>query len=141
MVSKKAINYYSKYKKMKKLFYFITCCMFSVSMLTSCSKSEGRTSITHSESEDVYKLVASYPTDKTDKVQRYMDTALEPGRGISFRNTEMDANLTLDNKMSFYIKSSPGELKIEMNKNNNSQENYLKMKEMGKGIKDALGEK
>jgi hypothetical protein len=97
-------------------------------------------SITVSESEDWYKISADYPEEKTGKVQRSMDEYLEPS-GMSFVNARIDGNIVLDNKSNFYLKTSPGILKIKLDKHKNSMASYRRMKKLGEELKDLLAEK
>lgn len=97
-------------------------------------------SITVSESEDWYKISADYPEEQTRKVQRCMDEYLEPS-GMSFVNARIDGDIALDNKANFYINTSPGTLKIKLDKQKNSTASYRRMKKLGEELKDILAEK
>lgn len=97
-------------------------------------------SITVSESEDLYRITADYPEEKTHKVQRCMDEYLEPS-GMSFVNARIDGDITLDNKANFYINTAPGTLKIKLDKQKNSTASYRRMKKLGEELKDILAEK
>ncbi len=80
-------------------------------------------------------MTAKYNPDKTDKVDRYVDKELATGK-ITFVNTEMDADITLDDKTSFYVKKSPGYLNIKLDKEKNSEEAFTKLK----GVLEGIGE-
>jgi hypothetical protein len=96
-------------------------------------------SITVSESDDWYRISADYPEEKTRKVQRCMDEYLEPS-GMSFVNARIDGDMKLDNKAHFYINTSPGTLKIKLDKHKNSMASYRRMKKLGEELKDVLAE-
>lgn len=96
-------------------------------------------SITVSESDDWYRISADYPEEKTRKVQRCMDEYLEPS-GMSFVNARIDGDMKLDNKAYFYINTSPGTLKIKLDKHKNSMASYRRMKKLGEELKDVLAE-
>ena len=49
-------------------------------------------------------MAAKFNPDKTDEVDRYLDGELSSGN-MSFANTEMNADITLDDKTTFYVKS------------------------------------
>jgi len=59
---------------------------------------------------------------------------------MSFVNTRIDGDLTLDDKTTFYIKKKPGFLEIKLNKNRNSSSSYHTIKELGEGLKGVLTE-
>jgi hypothetical protein len=59
----------------------------------------------------------------------------------SFTNAEIDADITLDDKTKFYVKTVPDELRIKLNKRKNAIESYQKNKQMGEGIKQLLAGK
>jgi len=49
--------------------------------------------------------------------------------------------ITLDDKTTFYMKSYPGELKIKLNKQDNSYDSYTKIKDLCEGLKEIIGSK
>ncbi len=122
---------------MKKLFNLVLITVGLVGISSSC-RHRGDISISHSESNDLYKFVAHFPEDRTKEVQRYMDSKLENGGDFSFENSRIDGTIALDNKMNFYIKMYPGNLKIEMDKSKNSYENYARMRKMGEDMGKIL---
>lgn len=80
-------------------------------------------------------MTAQFKPDKTDKVDRYLDKELATGN-ITFVNSEMDADITLDDKTTFYIKKTPGYLNIKLDKEKNSEEALAKLK----GVLEGIGE-
>ncbi|RFS15643.1 hypothetical protein [Emticicia sp. C21] len=122
---------------MKKLFNLVLITVLSVAFFSSC-RHRGDISISHNESNDLYKFVAHFPEDRTKEVQRYLDDKLENGGDFSFVNSKIDGTIALDNKMNFYIKMYPGNLKIEMNKSKNSYENYARMRKIGEDMGKIL---
>lgn len=94
---------------------------------------------TVSESDDWYRISADYPEKKTRKVQRCLDEYLEPS-GMSFVNARIDGDIALDNKANFYINTSPGTLKIKLDKHKNSTASYRRMKKLSEELKDVLAE-
>ena len=57
---------------------------------------------------------------------------------MSFANTQIDGNITLDDKVTFYIKKSPGFLHIKLDKDINSDEIYYRIKSVCEEIKDVV---
>jgi len=80
-------------------------------------------------------MTAEFNPGKTGKVDRYLDKELATGN-ITFVNTEMDADITLDDKTTFYIKKSPGYLNIKLDKEKNSEQAFTKLK----GVLEGIGE-
>ena len=80
-------------------------------------------------------MTAEFNPGKTDKVDHYLDKELATGN-ISFVNSEMDADISLDDKTTFYIKKSPGYLNIKLDKEKNSEEAFTKLK----GVLEGIGE-
>lgn len=95
-------------------------------------------SISVKESTDEYKFSADFNENQSKKVQQFMDDFLDQN---TFSNAEIDADITLDDRTKFHIKLHPGEVKIKLNKRENSLESYQKIKKMGVGIKQILAGK
>jgi hypothetical protein len=126
---------------MKRL-RLITCYIALTTFCSSClTHHEGSINISVSESKDVFSMSAHYNKDKTREIQRYMDKKLGRSNNISFVHTEMDATIRLDDETKFYIKSSPGELKIKFDKTENSYQSYTEIKDMCMGVKTIIEEK
>ncbi|NNU33643.1 hypothetical protein HK413_04860 [Mucilaginibacter sp. S1162] len=97
-------------------------------------------SVTLTENDKTYELSASYNADLDKKIYDYMDDQISDG-GVKFRNTRVDAQMTLDNKMSFYAKNSPGKLVLKLDKRKNSADIYKRFKSMCEGIRDIIQKK
>lgn len=127
---------------MKTVAFFMTFClviiMACLPYLTKKIDSDN-ISISVSESDEWYKISADYPEKKTRKVQHCLDEYLEPS-GMSFVNARIDGDIALDNKARFYIKTSPGTLKIKLDKRINSTVSYHRMKKLSEGLKEVLAE-
>ena len=91
-----------------------------------------KTGITIADSDDTYKLTAVYDKSKTSNVQGAIDKSL--------KNVTVDATMTLDEKMTIYIKASPGQLKLIFPKEQNSPAAYTAIKRIGTRIKAILAE-
>ena len=106
-------------------------------IIISCGYSGGSHSIKHSQYDHYYEMTAKFNPDKTEKVDRYLDKELASGN-ITFVNTEMDADITLDDKTTFYIKKSAGYLNIKFDKQKNSEEAFTKIKSVLEGINNVV---
>ncbi len=128
---------------MKKIFLFLLICLVVVACFVSYTfhrvlhfNNDHDVSIKIKETGSMYQLYASYQRNKTYRVQRFMDAQLHTHD--LFRNARMNAVVTLDDKTNFYIKTSPGSLYIKLNKDENNDEAYLRIKELGEQIKQKL---
>jgi len=108
---------------------------------SSCMSHHGSTSFKVRENRMFYSMEASFDIDKTRKVQQFMNSELGERNSVSFINTRTDAMITLDDKTTFYMKSYPGELKIKLNKQDNSYDSYTKIKDLCEGLKEIIGGK
>ena len=101
--------------------------------MLSCRIHNGNISIKHNLDKRNYELQAHFDPANTDQVDRYLDSELGNGQTI-FHNTEMDGEITLDDQTTFYIKKSPGYLKIRFDKEKNSEEAFVKIRSVLEGV-------
>jgi len=116
-----------------KILIILSFVFLAGSSRISCSFPDTSTNIKHNQYDHYYEMTAQFNPVKTDKVDRYLDKELATGN-ITFVNTEMDADITLDDKTTFYIKKSPGYLNIKLDKEKNSEQAYTKLKGVLEGI-------
>ena len=123
----------------------IALCMFLLCGFSSCyndsyfSNSDD-VSISIQESDDVYKMSASFDERKTRKVKNYISDYTGDGLFQSGGNVVMDAKTTYGDNINVYIKFRPGRLKIKLDKDENSEEAYNEVKDMCEGIKELLAD-
>ena len=98
-------------------------------------------SITVSEDEDTYTFAAKYQSGQTAGVQRYINACISPNRLGDTESDQVDVTTSLPDKTQFYIKESPGRLKIELDKRKNSTASYYRIKRMCEGVKQLLAGK
>ena len=82
-------------------------------------------------------MTSKFNPEKTNQVDKYLDKESSTG-DLSFINTRMDGEITLDNNATFYIKKSPGYLNIKFDKNKNSDDDYYKIKSVCERIKGVV---
>ena len=119
-------------KKRLGLLYALTC------LLISCGRHDGNTAISYKDKGDLYSMHARFDKSKTRAVEQYMNDAIGRKNNISFSNVESDATFTLEDGTSFYLKKSPGRLKIELDKSKNSNRSFYSIKSMCEGIKEVV---
>ena len=115
----------------------ITICLLTLHLVTG--KSFDKTSVYINEDGKTYEFVAVYPARDQNALVSYMDKSLDVS--TSLKNTVTDAELTLDNKYTFYMKQRPGELKLKFDKRKNTPQAYQKLKQMCEGLKDLINHK
>ena len=107
--------------------------------VTSCRwHGHGNTNISYSEQDHYYSMKAWFDKNKTGKVERYMNDKIGDRSNMSFTNTRIDGQITLDDHTTFYLKKYSGFLEIKFNKEENSYESYQRIKAMCEGIKEAV---
>ena len=111
--------------------------LLPVFIIISCGFPEGSISIKHSQYDHYYEMTAEFNPEKTTEVDRYLDKELSAG-DMSFVNTRMDGEITLDDKTTFYVKKSPGHLNIKFDKAKNSAEAFSKVKSVCDGINEVV---
>lgn len=129
---------------MKTSFFLTAFCLISLSVFLVWTKFEvNNHDAKVSESEDVntYTFSASYNADKTKRVYTYINKSISPDQLGNSENDYFDVTTSLNDKTEFYIKESPGKLKIILDKRKNSSASYYRIKEMCEGVKKLLGEK
>ena len=121
---------------MKKLAILLNVLLSGI-VIISCGFPDGSISIKHSQYDHYYEMTAKFNPEKTTKVDKYLDQELATG-DMSFTNTQMDGEITLDNKTTFYIRKSAGYLNIKFDKEKNSEEAFYKIKVVCDGINDVV---
>ena len=106
-------------------------------VFVACGFPGGSISIKHSEYAQYYEMTAKFNPDRTAAVERWLDKELASG-DLSFSNTKIDGNITLDNQGEFYIKKSPGFLHIKLDKEKDRNEFYQKVRAACEGINDVV---
>jgi hypothetical protein len=120
-------------KKPAIFFFALSICI----AIISCGFPDGSISIKHSEYDHYYEMIAKFNPDRTVAVERWLDKELPTG-DVSFTNTEIDGNITVDNQATFYMKKSPGFLNIKLDKEKNSDAIYRKIRSVCEGINDVV---
>jgi hypothetical protein len=129
---------------MKTSVLFAAFSIVALSIFLVCARFEvfnHDISISVSEDEDNYTFSAQYNRVNTGVVEHYINTCISPDRLGNSENDYIDANTSLPDKTQFYVKESPGQLKIKLDKRKNSMASYYRIKKMCDGIKGLLAGK
>lgn len=92
--------------------------------------------ITVNDSEDIYKVEASYGKEQSKRILSFVDAELNNTK--RFRNTHLDEDVDLDINTHFHINTEPGHLEITVDKDENDPETIEKFKRITEGIKIRL---
>lgn len=126
---------------MKKIFLFVILCLLVftgfVTYIMYKIEYSNNISINVSDSEDTYRITARYSHRQSARVQHYLCDELH---SEVFKERRVINYLVLGEKARVYVKKSPGRLLLSINKNENDEESYVKMKEIAEGIKHRLTE-
>jgi hypothetical protein len=124
---------------MKKHFIYTLPGFIFLVVLSSCFHNHN-ISISISDDEDEYEMDASYRKNQTYKVRAYLNEHLLNKSSVSFKSKSMDEEITLDDNTTFYINSYPGELRIKIDKTENSDESFEKIRQVCEDLKDILAD-
>src|SRR5215469_13375301 len=111
-------------KKRTILFYAVM-----IICLSSCRwYDHGNIDISYSEWSHYYLMKAHFNRHKTRAVEEYMNDRIGDRGDMSFVNTRIDGQITLDDRTTFYIKKYPGFLEIKLDKDQNDFDSYQRVK-------------
>jgi len=122
---------------MKKLIPLIALIALACITMLSCHHHRNVT-ISYNDGDGYYTMDAYFNNRKTREVERYMDRMLGDVSNMSFVNSRINGRIALEDHTIFYIKKLPGHLKIRLNKYENSEEAYERVREMCEGIEDVI---
>jgi hypothetical protein len=129
---------------MKTSFFIAAFCLLSLSIFIGWSKFQRNSddlSISVSDTNDEYTYSASFNQDYTGRVQDYINHSVKPNGLFKSTHDYFDITTILDDKTDFYVKESPGRLKIKIDKHKNPYTSYMRIKKMCDGISNVLKEK
>ena len=123
---------------MKKNYY----CGLSVLLLfitaVSCNNRDNL-NVAVKDSDNVYLFTAHYNPTKTDRVQRLINNEISPTH--LKEDNDWNISATLDDRTTFQVISEPGDLEIQLNKNENSKRSFRRVQRMCEEIKKVIVEK
>jgi 6-phosphogluconolactonase/glucosamine-6-phosphate isomerase/deaminase len=83
-------------------------------------------------------MLAHFSKSQTTNVDEYMDARIGRTSNMSFVNSRIDGKLALDDHTTFYIRKYPGFIEIKLDKDENSDDAYHRIKAMCEGIKKVI---
>ena len=80
---------------MKRISFVTTCNLLLLYLSVSCTQlNRHNINITISESGHYYKMLAHYNSNNSTEVDKYIDKHFGKVSNISFRNTQIDGNIS-----------------------------------------------
>lgn len=95
-------------------------------------------STTVNDDPDTYTFTAQYDRRQTGKIESFINKSISPDQMGSSENDYVDANTSLNDNTRFYIKESPGRLKIRIDKRANTTASVYRIKKMCQGVGKLL---
>ncbi|MEH3111887.1 hypothetical protein [Pedobacter terrae] len=118
---------------MKNIFYSIAILFTALSF--GCHNGEGHLSVSTIDNQYDFKFEANYADSKTDKLEKYLDSALSNELPL---DQHIDLLVNLNGTDKFNLKAKKGWLEINFDKRNSTAAGYMKLKKLTEGIKDEL---
>ncbi|WP_145857138.1 hypothetical protein [Pedobacter suwonensis] len=120
---------------MKNIFYSIAILVVALSF--GCHNGEGHLSVSTIDNQSDFKFEANYAENKTDKLEKYLDSALNNELPL---DQHIDLLVNLNGSDKFNLKAKEGWLEINFDKRNSTAAGYTKVKKLTEGIKNKLME-
>lgn len=121
---------------MKFLIYITSIVLCTLNF--GCNQRNNNLNVAIRDSNDSYSFKAEYPDDKTEKLEKYLDSALNNKLSLS---ESLDQVVTLQNGGEINLKASPGNLEINFNKAGSTANGYLQVKRIAEGANKLLTQK
>lgn len=121
---------------MKNLKLILLMVMLMVGI--ACKSNRTSQSITIKNSVKVYSLEADYPERKTNQLFRFIENTLNNHQLFGQVTEKEFTEIVLPDETKFKLAYQPGYIKIQFNKDENSEASYRKMKSLYSGITKIL---
>ncbi|HRI25736.1 MAG TPA: hypothetical protein PLZ45_13750 [Ferruginibacter sp.] len=121
----------------KRNLLYAALILFIVVAFSSCFHDHD-ISVHINDDADEYRLRASFDDNLTNKIQWVINKHLHKHHSRVLVKEYTDKEITLDDGTVFYVKSSPGRLKIKFNREENTGENCEELELMCDEIKEVL---
>lgn len=127
---------------MKKIFSFSSALVFCAGIFSACSiPADHDIRITVQDNPDAYRFVARFNPNDAPGVQYFVEERLGQNGFVTGKEKDLDATLLLNDGTDMYVRSSPGLLKIRLNRHDNSEASYRAVKQLCEGVKNILAGK
>lgn len=121
----------------KRVLHILPLVLASLAMLLmcSCNLNSKRVQITIKENNTYYQFKAKFNSSKTETVKTYLQSRLQNELTAPIEETIFKETVTLKDGTEFSMKISPGRLHIKLDKRENSEAAYFKVKSLCDEIK------
>ncbi|SEJ01671.1 hypothetical protein SAMN04487995_3047 [Dyadobacter koreensis] len=123
---------------MKHVFQFLLFLCLITTFAASCTN-HNDLKVAVKDSDDQFRFTAQYNPSKTERVQKLINKEIYPTRFEE--NKDWNISTILDDKTNFKIISAPGDLEIQLDKDENSRSSYRRIRRMCEEIKKVIAEK
>jgi hypothetical protein len=126
----------SKQTIMKKLIFTIAL-LGSLMFIGIKEWKKDDISLKTKENQAELHISAKFPSDKTEKVQRYLKEEMNE-LSLASDNPEIDGDLKLNDGTQLYMRLKEGSVKIVLERRNNTVKSYLRIKRISKELGKLL---
>lgn len=111
-----------------------------MTLFSSCFRNHN-TAVYVSDDETEYEISVSYEKKKARKLLRYLKHQLQDDHNFqTVKITSVDKKITLNDKTRFYLYSYPGELEIKIDKSENSEASFIRIRNICEEIKVLIAD-
>lgn len=115
----------------------LTLLLILSTIFSSCKNSGNNLSIVVKETHNQYQLAIDYNKSKTDSVEQYLTRFI--GQDTIFKAAHpSEINVTMADKTTFVIKSTPGDFNLTFDKSKNSKTALNRVKKINEELKPIL---
>lgn len=127
---------------MKKIFSLSSALVFCAGIFSACNiPADHDIRISVHDNPDAYGFVARYNPNDAPDVQYFVEKRLEQNGFATGNEKNIETTVLLNDGTDMYIRSSPGLLKIRLNRHDNSEASYREVKQICEGVKNMLAGK
>ncbi|MCZ4245297.1 hypothetical protein [Pedobacter punctiformis] len=118
---------------MKYLIYIISILLFTMGY--GCKNRNNNLNITITDTNDSYNFKAAYPENKTEILEKYLDSALNNKLDL---DSDLDLIVAIKNGEKINLKASSGKLEINFNKSGSTATGYMQVKRIAEEANKLL---
>ncbi|HQW83021.1 MAG TPA: hypothetical protein PK987_01095 [Ferruginibacter sp.] len=124
---------------MKKNIFVVLPLLIFILIFSSCFNHHNL-SVYISDDKNDYEMDASFQKRQTHAVQKYLNANLLAFENEWHKYDLINKEVTLNDNTTFFIDAAPGALRIKIDKEENSEQAYEKIRQVCEEIKDLLAD-
>ncbi|WP_138476828.1 hypothetical protein [Dyadobacter bucti] len=121
---------------MENLFKTKICLFLILGLFLSCSSGEDL-KISVTDSDDTFEFFAKFNERKTRQIKRFVHTQIAPAGSVTGDYVHIE-ELILDDHTKIELEESPGKILIRLDKEQNSEASYHRIKSMCEKLKKVI---